>query len=57
MLTKSKPEAASRLWEQAQQDVDLRYRLYEYLSHRKNDAAEGGGKAKPEPALAAPGKK
>jgi len=57
MLTKSKPEDAKRLWEQAQQDVDLRYRLYEYLSHRKNEVAEDGGKAKPEPAVATPSKK
>ena len=35
MLTKSKPEDAKRLWEQAQQDAEIRYRLYEYLSQRK----------------------
>ena len=57
MLTKSKPEDAKRLWEQAQQDVDLRYRLYEYLSHRKSEVVEDGGKAKPEPAVATPSKK
>ena len=34
MLTKSKPEDAKRLWEQAQQDVDIRYGLYEYLAQR-----------------------
>jgi pyruvate-ferredoxin/flavodoxin oxidoreductase len=35
MLTKSKPEDAKRLWQEAQQDVEARYRLYEYLAHRK----------------------
>jgi pyruvate-ferredoxin/flavodoxin oxidoreductase len=37
MLTKSKPEDAKRLWEQAQHDVDLRYRFYEYMAQRKTD--------------------
>jgi pyruvate-ferredoxin/flavodoxin oxidoreductase len=37
MLTKSKPEDAKRLWEQAQEDVGLRYRFYEYLAQRKTD--------------------
>ena len=35
MLTKSKPEDAKELWAQAQQDVEARYRLYEYLAQRK----------------------
>jgi pyruvate-ferredoxin/flavodoxin oxidoreductase len=35
MLTKSKPEDAKRLWEQAQHDAEARYRLYEYLAQRK----------------------
>jgi pyruvate-ferredoxin/flavodoxin oxidoreductase len=35
MLTKSKPEDAKQLWQQAQQDVETRYRMYEYLSQRK----------------------
>jgi len=34
MLTKSKPEDAKRLWEQAQRDVDLRFGMYEYLAQR-----------------------
>ena len=34
MLAKSKPEDAQRLWQQAQQDVEVRYRLYEYLAQR-----------------------
>ena len=36
MLTKSKPEDAKRLWEEAQKDVLDRYRLYEYLAQRKS---------------------
>jgi pyruvate-ferredoxin/flavodoxin oxidoreductase len=35
MLTKSKPEDASKLWQEAQHDVEARYRLYEYLAQRK----------------------
>ena len=35
MLTKSKPEDAKKLWQEAQHDVEARYRLYEYLSQRK----------------------
>ena len=37
MLTKSNPEDAKRLWGQAQNDVDIRYRLYEYLAQRKDE--------------------
>jgi pyruvate-ferredoxin/flavodoxin oxidoreductase len=39
MLLKSKPEDAKRLWQQAQQDVEIRYRLYEYLAQRKPEQA------------------
>jgi pyruvate-ferredoxin/flavodoxin oxidoreductase len=39
MLTKSKPHEAERLWKLAQQDVERRYRQYEYMAARK-DAAE-----------------
>ncbi len=35
MLTKSKPEAAKRLFEQAQNDVNARWQLYSYLAARK----------------------
>jgi pyruvate-ferredoxin/flavodoxin oxidoreductase len=35
MLTKSKPEDARRLFEQAQRDADSRYQLYAYLAARK----------------------
>lgn len=34
MLTKSKPEVAKQLFAIAQQDVDARYRLYQYLAQR-----------------------
>jgi pyruvate-ferredoxin/flavodoxin oxidoreductase len=49
MLTKSKPEVAERLWKQAQQDAEHRYRLYESMATRKLEsvvaAKESGGKA------------
>jgi pyruvate-ferredoxin/flavodoxin oxidoreductase len=38
MLTKSKPEDANRLWKMAQQDVENRYRMYEYMASRKTEA-------------------
>ena len=37
MLTKSKPEDAKKLWALAQQDAEVRYRLYEYLAQRKSE--------------------
>ncbi|MGD0790737.1 MAG: pyruvate:ferredoxin (flavodoxin) oxidoreductase [Terriglobales bacterium] len=39
MLLKSKPEDAKRLWQEAQQDAETRYRLYEYLAQRKPEQA------------------
>ncbi len=44
MLTKSNPEAAKQLWAQAQHDVEVRFRMYEYLAQRKF----GNGNDKPE---------
>src|SRR5207237_10214372 len=35
MLTKSKPEDARRLCQQAQRDAEVRYRMYEYLAQPK----------------------
>jgi len=35
MLTKSKPEDAKRLWEQAQHDAEIRYQFYQYMAQRK----------------------
>ncbi len=37
MLTKSKPDAAKRLWQEAQHDVTARFRFYQYLAQRKNE--------------------
>ena len=37
MLTKSNPEEAKQLWQQAQHDAQTRYRLYEYLAQRKGE--------------------
>ena len=39
MLTKSKPEDAQRLWKQAQQDVENRFHMYEYMAGRKTELA------------------
>ena len=41
VLTKSKPEDARRLWQQAQHDAERRYRLYEYLAQRKTNQDRG----------------
>ncbi|HEX6805571.1 MAG TPA: pyruvate:ferredoxin (flavodoxin) oxidoreductase [Terriglobales bacterium] len=38
MLTKSKPEDAKRLWQEAQHDAEVRYQLYEYFAQRKPEA-------------------
>ena len=53
MLTKSKPEDAERLWKAAQQDVERRFRMYEYMAARRSEPAET---PKEEPAKAAPPK-
>ena len=37
MLTKSSPEEAKRLWQEAQHDTETRYRLFEYLAQRKTE--------------------
>jgi pyruvate-ferredoxin/flavodoxin oxidoreductase len=41
MLTKSKPEEARRLLEEAQKDVQTRWRMYERLAARKQDVNVG----------------
>jgi pyruvate-ferredoxin/flavodoxin oxidoreductase len=41
MLTKTKPEESRRLLEEAQKDVQTRWRMYEYLSARILDANGG----------------
>ena len=38
MLTKSNPEHAKQLWQQAQHDIETRFHLYEYLAQRKFDS-------------------
>jgi pyruvate-ferredoxin/flavodoxin oxidoreductase len=38
MLTKSRPEEAKLLWQEAQHDVTARFHLYEYMAQRKNEA-------------------
>ncbi|MGC8744699.1 MAG: pyruvate:ferredoxin (flavodoxin) oxidoreductase [Verrucomicrobiia bacterium] len=45
MLTKSKPEEAKRLFQLVQQDVDARYRLYQYLAQRDFKTATGADTA------------
>ena len=35
MLTKTKPEEAKRLSQEAQQDIDTRWRMYQYLAEFK----------------------
>jgi pyruvate-ferredoxin/flavodoxin oxidoreductase len=51
MLTKSRPEEATRLWKLAQQDAERRYRMYEYMASRKTEtpaaAKESADKAAP----------
>ena len=49
MLTKSKPEEAERLWKLAQQDVESRFRMYEYMASRKPEQAPAptGAEKKP----------
>jgi pyruvate-ferredoxin/flavodoxin oxidoreductase len=49
MLTKSNPEHAEQLWKLAQQDVEHRYRMYEYMAARKTEPAAPAkeGSAKP----------
>ncbi len=37
MLAKCEPEDAKRLWAQAQQDSEIRYRMYEYLAKRNGE--------------------
>jgi pyruvate-ferredoxin/flavodoxin oxidoreductase len=56
MLTKSKPEDAKRLWKLAQQDVESRYRMYEYMASRKAEAPAAAKDApeKTEPATVKP---
>jgi pyruvate-ferredoxin/flavodoxin oxidoreductase len=47
MLQKSKPEDAKHLWQQAQQDADARFRLYEYMAQRKSLQAAAPAEVRP----------
>ncbi len=54
MLTKSKPEDAERLWKLAQQDVEKRFQMYEYMASRKPEPPAAAEQEKSEkPAAAA----
>jgi pyruvate-ferredoxin/flavodoxin oxidoreductase len=53
MLTKSKPEEARRLFAQAQQDAERRWRLYESLATRDLTPKEPAPKPAPTPATVA----
>jgi pyruvate-ferredoxin/flavodoxin oxidoreductase len=48
MLHKSRPEDAKRLWQQVQQDTEIRYRLYEYLAQRKPEQAAAPAETRPD---------
>jgi pyruvate-ferredoxin/flavodoxin oxidoreductase len=39
MLLKSHPEHAKLLWQEAQQDAEARYRMYEYMAQRRPQQA------------------
>jgi len=54
MLTKSKPEDAERLWKLAQQDVENRYRMYEYMASRKPEPAATAKEEVPKPPVEKP---
>ena len=46
MLTKSKPEEAKWLLEEAQKDVKARWHFYEYLGARKPESVNGSNNRK-----------
>ncbi|HET9306500.1 MAG TPA: pyruvate:ferredoxin (flavodoxin) oxidoreductase [Candidatus Sulfotelmatobacter sp.] len=54
MLTKSKPEDAECLWKLAQQDVEHRYRMYEYMASRKPEPAATTKEEAPKPPVEKP---
>jgi len=49
MLVKSNPEHAKLLWQEAQQDAETRYRLYEYLAQRKPEQAAAPAEKRHDP--------
>ncbi|HBE19512.1 MAG TPA: pyruvate:ferredoxin (flavodoxin) oxidoreductase [Cyanobacteria bacterium UBA11149] len=48
MLTKSKPEDAKRLLKEAQEDVNLRWQMYQYLAARKLESHNGNSQTAPD---------
>ncbi len=53
MLQKSNPEHAKILWQEAQQDAETRYRLYEYLAQRKKEPTAPPAETRPAPPVPA----
>jgi len=49
MLVKSNPEHAKLLWQEAQQDAETRFHLYEYMAQRKSDKAAAPAEKRPDP--------
>jgi pyruvate-ferredoxin/flavodoxin oxidoreductase len=49
MLQKSNPEHAKLLWQEAQQDAETRYHMYEYLAQRKPEAVAAPAEKRPDP--------
>jgi pyruvate-ferredoxin/flavodoxin oxidoreductase len=54
MLTRSKPDAAERLWKQAQKDVEERFHMYEYMASRKAEPVAAAKEETPKPAAEKP---
>jgi pyruvate-ferredoxin/flavodoxin oxidoreductase len=52
MLQKSNPEHAKLLWQEAQQDAETRYRMYEYLAQRKPEQAAAPAEGRRDPSVA-----
>lgn len=46
MLARSKPEVAKQLLKQAQEDVNTRWKMYQYLAARQVETGNGNGHSK-----------
>jgi pyruvate-ferredoxin/flavodoxin oxidoreductase len=57
MLVKSHPEHAKLLWQEAQQDAETRFHMYEYLAQRKSGQAAPAEKRPDPPVPVEAGKK
>ena len=53
MLVKSNPEHAKLLWQEAQQDAETRFHMYEYLAQRKSGQAAASAEKRPDPPVPA----